>query len=45
METLRQETPLERHGTPEDIAQAMVYLAQAAFVTGQVLPVNGGYII
>lgn len=45
METLRQETPLERHGTPEDIAQAMMYLVQAAFVTGQVLPVNGGYII
>ena len=28
-----------------DIARAMVYLADAAFVTGQVLPVNGGFVI
>ena len=45
LEALRQETPLERHGTPEDIARAMVFLAEADFITGQVLPVNGGYII
>lgn len=45
MEALRQETPLDRHGTPEDVAQAMLYLAQAEFVTGQVLPVNGGFVI
>ena len=30
---------------PEDVARAMLYLADAAFVTGQVLPVNGGFII
>ena len=45
MEVLRQETPLERHGTPEDIAQAMEYLVNARFVTGQVLPVNGGMVL
>ena len=45
MEGLRQQTPIERLGTPEDIARAMVYLADAAFVTGQVLPVNGGFVI
>ncbi len=45
MESLRQETPVGRNGTPEDVAQAMVYLAEANFVTGQVLPVNGGYVI
>ena len=39
------ETPTGRNGTPEDVAQAMVYLAGAEFVTGQVIPVNGGYII
>ncbi len=39
------ETPVGRNGTPEDVAQAMVYLADAKFVTGQVLPVNGGYVI
>ena len=45
MEGLRQQTPIERLGTPEDIARAMVYLADAAFITGQVLPVNGGFVI
>ena len=40
-----QETPVGRNGTPEDIAHAMEYLANADFVTGQVLPVNGGLII
>ena len=34
-----------RNGTPMDVAQAMEYLTNAEFVTGQVLPVNGGYII
>lgn len=45
LEELRQMTPLERHGTPEDVAQAMLYLADARFVTGQVLAVNGGFVI
>ena len=45
MEGLRQQTPIERLGTPEDIARAKVYLADAAFITGQVLPVNGGFVI
>ena len=45
MESLRQDTPVGRNGTPEDVAEAMVYLTQAEFVTGQVLGVNGGYII
>ena len=45
MEGLQQQTPIERLGTPEDIARAMVYLADAEFVTGQVLPVNGGFVI
>ena len=40
-----EETPVGRNGTPEDVAKAMEYLANAEFVTGQVLPVNGGYIV
>ena len=39
------DTPVGRNGTADDVAQAMVYLAEANFVTGQVLPVNGGYVI
>ena len=34
--------PLGRTGRPEDIAGAVSYLAQAEFVTGQVLVVDGG---
>lgn len=45
MERLRQETPVGRNGTPMDVAKAMLYLSEADFVTGQVLPVNGGYIM
>ena len=43
LEAFRRETPLELLGTPAHIADAMVYLANAEFVTGQVLGVNGGY--
>lgn len=40
-------TPLHRWGTPEDIAGPVLFLAseQARFVTGIVLPVDGGYLI
>ena len=42
---MAEETPVGRNGTPMDVAKAMEYLANADFVTGQVIPVNGGYII
>lgn len=45
LEELRQETPLERNGRPEDVAQAIEFFANAEFVTGQVMGVNGGYVI
>jgi pteridine reductase len=35
-------TPLGRVGDPEDVAQAVHFLANAPFVTGQVLAVDGG---
>lgn len=35
-------TPLGRAATPEDIADAVVFLARAQFATGQVLAVDGG---
>ena len=42
---MAQEAPVGRNGTAQDVAQAMLYLAEAEFITGQVLPVNGGYVI
>lgn len=34
--------PLGREGRPEDVAQAVVFLAQSPFITGQTLRVDGG---
>ena len=45
MDELKEETPVGRNGTPADVAKAMLYLADADFVTGQVLAVNGGFVI
>ena len=45
LDEMAQENPVGRNGTPKDVADAIGYLAEADFITGQVLPVNGGYII
>ena len=42
---MAEESPVGRNGTPMDVAKAMEYLAEATFITGQILPVNGGYVI
>jgi 3-oxoacyl-[acyl-carrier protein] reductase/pteridine reductase len=36
-------TPMRRNGTPEDVAQAVLFFATGpSFVTGQVLGIDGG---
>ena len=45
LEELKEQTPVGRNGTPRDVAKAMLYLADAEFVTGQVLAVNGGFVL
>ena len=35
-------TPLKRTGAPTDIGKAVLYLAESAYVTGQILRVDGG---
>ena len=42
---MAQENCVGRNGTPEDVAKAIASLADAEFITGQVLGVNGGYIM
>jgi 3-oxoacyl-[acyl-carrier protein] reductase len=46
-ETLQKSIPLGRLGRPEDIGRAAVFLAsqEAAFITGEVLDVNGGFLM
>ncbi len=45
LEEMAQDTPVGRNGQPEDIAKAMLYLADADFISGHVLSVNGGLVI
>lgn len=44
---LRESTPVGRLGRPEDIAESIFFLCQegASFITGQVLGVNGGFVV
>ncbi|MGH7457355.1 MAG: 3-oxoacyl-ACP reductase FabG [bacterium] len=44
---MKEKTPLQRMGTPEDIANAYLFLAsdEAGFITGTVLPVDGGVVV
>ena len=44
MDAVKALTPLGRLGRPEEVAAAVVFLAspQAGYITGQVIPVNGG---
>lgn len=47
LQALTVETPIGRLGTPEDIANCALFLASsnASFITGQVIGVNGGFVI
>ena len=47
LDMLKEETPLMRLGTPEDIARCALFLANEGgdFITGQVISPNGGFII
>ena len=45
VEEMAKQTPLGRAGTPEDVANAVLFLAsdKASFITGEILCVSGGY--
>ena len=45
LKEMAEDTPVGRNGDPRDVAEAMAYLADAEFITGNVLNVDGGYVI
>ena len=47
LDLARERTPLGRFGTPEDVANAVAFLVsdEAAYITGQVLAVDGGLVM
>ena len=47
LQALSDETPLQRLGKANDVAQAALFLsgANASFITGQILGVNGGFVV
>jgi pteridine reductase len=42
---LAAKAPLQRIGSPDDVADAVLYLARADFVTGETLVVDGGWLL
>jgi len=47
IDMIKEKTPLNRMGAPEDIANVYLFLAsdEAAFITGTVISVDGGLVI
>ena len=44
-EELAEEVPLERLGSAEEVASAILFLSENGYITGQNLSVNGGTVI
>lgn len=45
IENLKEETPLGKIGEPKDIAKCIKWLIEDEFTTGQIISINGGWII
>ena len=45
LEEIKEETPLGKIGTPEDIAKCVKWIIEDEFTTGQIISINGGWVI
>ena len=45
IEEIKEEIPLEKIGEPSDIAKCVKWLIKDTYTTGQVISINGGWII
>lgn len=45
IEMIEKDTPLGRIGKPEDIAKCVKWLVEDTFTTGQIISINGGWVI
>lgn len=45
VEQIKEETPLEKIGKTEDIAKCVKWLIEDSFTTGQIISINGGWVI
>lgn len=45
LEEIKEETPLGKIGMPEDIAKCVKWLIEDEFTTGQIISINGGWVI
>jgi 3-oxoacyl-[acyl-carrier protein] reductase len=47
VEDLRDKIPLKRYGTPQEVADVAAFLcsAHASFITGEIVDVNGGFVM
>jgi pteridine reductase len=43
LDKLAPTTPLQRHGSPADVVEAVLFLLRSRFITGQIIYVDGGY--
>ena len=45
MEEIKNDIPLERVGEPSDIAKCVEWLVEDKYTTGQIISINGGWVI
>ena len=45
IEMIKEQTPLEKIGKPQDIAKCINWLIEDEFTTGQIISINGGWVI